>query len=630
MTRLESHHAYVRRMRMRRRQMLRAVAMGGSLGLVSFLSACAGGPAPSPTPAPTQAGAPAAATPTAAPTSAAAPTPTSAAPTATATPQVTPAPAGQAKGGAAPLAGALHLFLQGEADTIDPGRASFVQEIEIVMRVFSNLYTFDSKAQLVPDQADGMPQVSPDGKTITVKLKKGLTWSDGKPLTAKDFVYGVKRQLNPAVAGDYAFTLYVLEGGEKYNTADPKKTSPDDLKKLRDAVGVSAPDDTTIVYKLTSPAPWFLSVLATWNGLPVREDLVTQGGAPEDNQDWTSDPKRYIGNGPYVLTKHENGVQYVFEANPRYVRGEPPIKTVQYAIIDDITVAFTAYKAGNIDVIGAAGSYVNPQVKSAIDADPQLQKEFVVVPGSGTSYIGFNTKLAPFDNIKVRQAFSAALDRETMANKVFKGLALPAYQFLPPNFPGHYEDITLQKFDPEAAKKLLADAGYPNGQGLPPIKFTFANTDTNKLISTAAQAMFKQYLNVNITLEPVEPKAFSALTKKQETTPQMFRLGWLQDYPDPQDWYSTVFRSDSTVSHTGWKNDDFDNLTKQADVELDPKKRDDLYRKAADILNKETPVAFNYHYVAAYLIKPRVQGYKADPFEYFFGQHSLYDMKLTS
>ncbi|HLG51986.1 MAG TPA: ABC transporter substrate-binding protein, partial [Chloroflexota bacterium] len=264
MTRPESHRAYVRRMRMRRRQMLRAVAMGGSLGLISFLSACAGGPAPSPTPAPTQAGAPAAATPTAAPTSAAAPTPTSAAPTATATPQVTPAPAGQAKGGAAPLAGALHLFLQGEADTIDPGRASFVQEIEIVMRVFSNLYTFDSKAQLVPDQADGMPQVSPDGKTITVKLKKGLTWSDGKPLTAKDFVYGVKRQLNPAVAGDYAFTLYVLEGGEKYNTADPKKTSPDDLKKLRDAVGVSAPDDTTIVYKLTSPAPWFLSVLATW------------------------------------------------------------------------------------------------------------------------------------------------------------------------------------------------------------------------------------------------------------------------------------------------------------------------------------------------------------------------------
>src|SRR5262249_50731110 len=147
------------------------------------------------------------------------------------------------------MAGALHLNLGTDTDTIDPGRASFVHEIEIVMRVYSNVYTFDAKAQLVEDLATGMPQVSSDGKTITVKLKPGLTWSDGKPLSAKDFVYGAKRQLSPIVAGDYAFTLYALEGGEKYNEADPKATSAADLQKLRDAVGISAPDDTTIVYK---------------------------------------------------------------------------------------------------------------------------------------------------------------------------------------------------------------------------------------------------------------------------------------------------------------------------------------------------------------------------------------------
>jgi oligopeptide transport system substrate-binding protein len=624
-------------MRLRRRQMLKAAALGGSVGMVAFLNACASQPAASPTAAPAAPAAPAAAptntpaaaaptaTPAAAaPTATAAAQPTTAAPTATTAAAPTATPAASMTGAAA-VAGALLLNLGGENDTIDPGRASFVNEIEIVMRVFSNAYTFDSKAQLVLDQAAAMPDISADGKTITVKLKPGLTWSDGKPLSAKDFVYGAQRQLSPIVAGDYAFTLYALEGAEKYNGADPKATSAADLQKMRDAVGISAPDDTTIVYKLADPAPWFLSVLATWNGLPVRQDLITQGGAAEDNQDWTNDPARYIGNGPYRMTKHESGVQYVFESNPKYVRGEPPIKTVQFFEIKDNAVAFQAYKAGQLD-----RTTVGPLIIDAVKADPQLSKEFVKVGGSCSFYLGFNNTIPPFDNIKVRQAFSMAIDRQTLADQVFKGLALPADQFLPPSFPGHYDDIPPQKFDAAGAAKLLADAGFPGGKGLPPIKFTFSSSDTNKLVSQATQAMVQQALGVQITLDPVDPKAFTALTKKQETVPQMFRLGWCQDYPDPQDWYSTVFQSSSTATHTGWKNDKFDQLTKQADIETDPKKRDDMYRQAAIILNTETPVAFSWFDTAAFLIKPRVQGMKVDPFEYFVGQHSLYDLKLGS
>jgi len=627
-----SHSAYVERMRMRRRQMLKAFAATGSIGLVSFLTACSNSQAPAPTQAPASAAttAPAATqAPAAAQASAATQAPAvTQAPAATSAAAPTTAPA--AAGAAQALAGALHLNEVTEPDTMDPGRASFIGEIEIVMRVFSNSYTFDSKASLVQDQAAADPQVSADGKTITVKLKPGLIWSDGKPLTAKDWVYGALRQLNPVVAGDYAFTLYALEGAEKYNTADPKKVAAADLKKLRDAVGVSAPDDTTIVYKLTDPAPWFLSVLATWNGLPVRQDLIEQGGAAEDNQDWTKDPARYIGNGAYILAKHEPSVQFVFNSNPKYVRGEPPIKTVQYYMIKDNTVAFNAYKAGNLDVMDGRLLGVGPLIKPAVDADATLKKEFSVSPGSCTFYIGFNTTLKPFDNVKVRQAFAAAFDRKTFAEQVEKGLALPADQFLPPGFPGNYSDIPTQKFDPPTAQKLLADAGFAGGAGLPPIKFTFSNTDTNKLIAQAAQAMFQQNLSVNIQLDPVEPTAFSALTKKQATVPQMFRLGWCQDYPDPQDWYSTVFQSASTVSHTGWKNADFDKLTQQADIETDPKKRDGMYRQAATLLNQEAPVLFTHYDVDALLIKPIVQGYKPDPFENYFGQHSLYQMKLGS
>jgi oligopeptide transport system substrate-binding protein len=612
-------------MKLRRRQMLQAAAASGSVGLLSFLTACSrtptASPAASPTSPPAQAIAPA--NPTAQ---------TSAQPTPVPTIQVTATPTSLPQSsfttGASPVAGALHLNLASEPDEMDPSRASFVGEIEVVMRVFSNLYTFNEKAQLVPDQAESLPQVSPDGKSIAVKLKKGLVWSDGKPLKAADFVYGAKRQLNPVLAGDYAFTLYALEGGQAYNTADPKKTSPADLQKLRDAVGVSAPDDQTIIYKLVAPAPWFLSVLATWNGLPIREDVVTAGGKTEDSRDWIK-PGTYIGNGPYVLKTHDPGVQMVFESNPKYVRGEPPIKTVQYYMIKDVTVAFAAYQAGNLDAIGPQILPVSPLIKPSIDGDPTLKEQFQIVSGSSTFYLGFNTKLAPFDNVKVRQAFAAAFDRDTFARDVMKGLALPADQFMPTGFPGHYDDIPVQKFDPAAAKKLLADAGYPDGKGLPEIKASYADTDTNRLIMTAAAAMFQQNLGVKVTLDPIDPKAFSGLLKKQETTPQMYRLGWNQDYPDPQDWYSTVFQSTSTVSHTGWSNKQFDTLTEQADVEIDPKKRDQLYAQAAGILDTEAPVVFTHYAAAPLLLKPRVQGYKLDPFEYFFGQHSLYAMKLT-
>jgi len=624
-----SHRTYVQRMKLRRRQMLGAVAAGGSLGLLSFLTACSSAPAATPTTAPAAPAAPTAAS--AQPTAAASQATAAPAAQATTAPtaQPTTAPQSQVSTGASPVAGALLLNVGSEPDEMDPGRVSFVNEIELVMRVFSNSYTFNEKAQLVPDQAESAPQVASDGKTITVKLKKGLVWSDGKPLKASDFVYGALRQLNPALAGEYAFTLYALEGGQAYNTADPKKTSPADLQKLRDAVGVSAPDDQTIVYKLVAPSPWFLSVLATWNGLPVRQDLITAGGKTEDSRDWIK-PGTYIGNGPYVLKTHDQGLQFVFESNPKYVRGEPPVKTVQYFMIKDVTVAFAAYKAGNLDAIGPQILPVNPLIKPAIDNDPTLKQQFQITSGSATFYIGFNTKLKPFDNVKVRQAFAAAFDRDTFAKDVMKGLALPADQFLPPGFPGHYSDIPVQKYDPAAAKKLLSDAGYPDGKGLPEIKATYGASDTNKLIMTAAAAMFQQSLGVKVTLDPIDLKAFSGLVKKPETTPQMFRLGWSQDYPDPQDWYSTVFQSSSTVSHTSWSNAQFDTLTKQADVEIDPKKRDQLYSQAAGILDTEAPVAFTHYTTAPLLLKPRVQGYKLDPFEYFFGQHSLYTMKLTS
>ena len=476
----EIHGDYVQRMQLRRRQVMKAFALGGSAGVATFLlNSCANTPAPTPTTAAAPTAAPAATTapapttaaasptvaaqPTAAATTAAAtPTAAAAAATATTAPAATPAAAGTAL--PTTLSDAFRMNLGSENDTNDPGRASFVNEIEVVMRVFSNSYTFDAKANLVNDQADSAPQLSADGKTITVKLKSGLVWSDGKPLTAKDWVYGTLRQLSPVVAGDYAFTLYPLVGAEEYNGADPSKTDAAGLKKLRDAVGISAPDATTIVYKLKEATPWFLQVLATWNGLPVRQDIIKAGGKPEDNQDWIT-PANYIGNGPYKMTVHDPNVQYVFESNDKYVRGAPPLKKVQMLMIPDTTVALAAYKAGNLDRAAVGALTVD-----AVTKDATLSKEYQKVAGNCTFYLGFNTTLKPFDDMKVRQAFSYAFDRKTFVDQVLKGLGLPATQFLPPDFPGllqgdHAPGIRRGQGEAAALRRRVRERpGAPAGQ----------------------------------------------------------------------------------------------------------------------------------------------------------------------
>ncbi len=621
---------------LRRRDFVKVLAGGGAM--MGLLAACGGSTADT-TAAPTAASAatkPAAAA-TTAPTTGAAAAAATTAPTAGATAATTtaataaattaPTAAAAAKPTAKPTAppatsikDALKLNLGNEPDTIDPQKASFVAEIEIIMRVFSNLLTFDSAGKLVPEMAAEMPQVAPDGKTYTFKLRDGLKYSDGQPLAAKNFVYAWQRHMDPALAGEYAFTGYSITGAQEYNTADPKKVSKEDLAKMRDAIGVKAPDDKTVVFSLKEASPWFLSVLATWCGVPSRQDLVEKGG-----EKWT-EPATFVGNGPYVMKTWDHQSQFVFDANPNYYKGAPPISKVQFLMINEPAVAFAAYQNGDLDVFG----YAKEQLK-AIDADPNLSKQKVTGPGTCSYYMGFNNKKAPFDNPKVRQAFSLAVDRKAFVKDILADIGIPANQFLPDKLPGHYADLkdTFQKSDAVQGKKLLEDAGFPGGKGLPEIKWTYGASARTQTRVEALSGQIKDVLGITIALDPVDPKSYTALVKKPETTPPLFLLGWCQDYPDPQDWYTTVFKSDATVTHVGWKNDQFDKLVTAADHELDPAKRETGYKQAAQILNDDVPVAFLWYGQTASLIKPGLTGYQVDPTEYFFGQHRLYEMKYS-
>jgi oligopeptide transport system substrate-binding protein len=304
--------------------------------------------------------------------------------------------------------------------------------------------------------------------------------------------------------------------------------------------------------------------------------------------------KEYKGDQGWTLVANEN-----------YRLGPPKIKELRANIITDSAVAFQSYKKGELDYVAVA-----PEDYATAKSDPVLSKELVEVAGSCNFYLGFNTQKPPFDNIKVRQAFAYAFDRQDYVTNVVQGLGSVALSFIPPDRPGYAPDIQMYQFDAAKAKATLAEAGYPDGAGLPEIKLTYSSTPRNKTRMEWVQNQIKTNLGINATLDPVESKAYTSLVKDPATTPQLFYLGWCQDYPDPQDWLSLVFQSTSTVTHVGWKNADFDRITAEADVEQDQAKRLDLYHQAQEILVREAPAVFIYWDSSPWLIKPYIQGMK--------------------
>jgi oligopeptide transport system substrate-binding protein len=601
--------------------------------IVPLLAACGGSTT---TPPAAATSAPAAEAPTAAP-AAEAPTAAPAAEAPTAAPAAdAPTAAAEPAAGTSANAkpGILRINHGSENDNNDPQQASFVGEIQWIMLNWQALMTFDLKMNPIPGQAEKV-DVSADGKMYTFHLRPNAKFSNGDPLTAKNYEYAWKRLADPELAGQYQFIgCDVIKGFTEYavttcaDKTGATKTITEaqglDLPTLREGVGVKAVDDNTLTIELVNPAPFFLSMAALWIGVPVREedaqnvtDLVT--GVPE----------HYIGNGPFMLTEHEQGTKAVWEANPNYQGPLGPIKLkgIEMAMISESAVAFQAYKNGELDIGGVAAEDL-----AAVKSDPVLSKEYIVSPGSCTFYLGFNTVKPPFDNIKVRQAFAQAFDREAWVRDVFQGLALPTQTFIPPGFPG-YEASDQWAFNPDAAKKTLADAGFADVSKLPPIKLTFSSSARNKVRFEWVANQLKQNLGIDAQLDPVDPTAYTALVKEPETTPQMFYLGWCADYPDPQDWLTLVFKTGgSAAGRLSWSNKEFDDLVTKADVEPDTAKRAELYSKAQTLLIEQAPVAFTSNDVVPSLIKPYVKGVTKDtitPLDYIPGFFNLKELDVA-
>lgn len=487
----------------------------------------------------------------------------------------------------------LTFNLVQEPKSIDPNLTNAVIEATIVLNTFEGLTKLGPNDAPLPGVAEKW-DISKDGLVYTFHLRKNAKWSNGDPVTAQDFEFSWKRALDPKSAAEYAYQLYYLKNGEAYNTK--KITDPEQ-------VGVKAKDDHTLVVTLEGPCAYFLSLGYFPTLAPIHRKTVQAN--PEK---WTLDPKTYISNGPFKLTKWVHNERMEFEPNPNYWDKKiVKLKKLTFLMVEEQSTSLTMFESGQIDLLDDNG-ISRPEI-------PRLQASGALKfnPYLGTYYYMFNTKKSPTDKLKVRQALNLAIDRSQIVKFITKAGETPATAYVPNGIP----DATPDKFfrsvggsffkdnDLATAKKLLAEAGYPDGKGFPAIEILYNTHEMHKQIAEAIQEMWKKNLGINVTLTNQEWSVYMT-TRKALSYNGVARAGWIGDYVDPMT-FIDMWTTGSGNNQSGWSNAKYDELVKVAKLSGDPKVRMKAMHDAEVILMAEMPIAPIYFYTKPFLARDWVK-----------------------
>jgi oligopeptide transport system substrate-binding protein len=493
-----------------------------------------------------------------------------------------------------------------EFASLDPHFSSFAQDISLHRMLWRGLYSLDIDNQLVFDAngiAAGEPEISEDGLMVTVTLNAGLTWSDGDDLTAEDYVAGIIRTCNPVNAGQYQYVLVNIVGCDEFYTADP---AVDDLPALQDAVGVTAVDDLTIQFSLIEPQPTFPILLALWMTFPVPAHLDRFATATaEAPGDWGTDPAGLVYNGPYMLTSYTQQDNATLEPNPNWSGLiKPTLDQLTIRFIDDNSVANNAYRNDELQY-----SFVDTaQLATIPDEFGDEYVKFLLPSTRGLQIQLANETLADLD---VRLALAKAIDRETMVEVVVQGANEPTTSWIPEvtsGVPiGTFDEVI--GFDPEAAQQHLADAGFPGGEGFPTLTILVGDTPAARATAEFLQQNFADILGITVEIEVVD-----AATRSTRFTEEQFDLfpgGWIQDYPDPENWILGQYDTEGTLNHYNCSNPDIDALVEQARFNTNNEERIEQYREIeALIVENVCGIAPYWHENNHHLVKPEVCGMK--------------------
>lgn len=558
---------------------------------------------------------------------------TTATPTPDANPETsgTPAP----EGTPAPSAGGpfeITLNIASEPQSIDPALNSAVDGAIMLGHMFEGLMKWKdsgvetpgadgtcTNAELTEGQAESYEKVVNDDGTVTYtfKIRSDARWSDGKPVTAGDFVYSWQRLVTPETAADYNYMIDSVVNANEIMAGDMDPTE----------LAVSAPDDSTFVVTLTSDLPYFLEVCAFPATFPVRQDVTTkEDGTPNDQ--WTFDVASYLSNGPYKLTAWNHNSEIVMEPNEQYydVANLGPDK-ITFKLMDDQNAMLSGFNSGELDFIEDVPQAELPSLIASGDLK--------IVDYIGTYYVCYQTQKAPFDDPRVRQAFTLAVNRTFIVDKVTQAGQVPANGFVPAGVydaagstgddfrtvGGAYYSIEgdadySYEANCEKARELLAEAGYPNGENFPVVEYLYNTSDAHKAVAEALQNMWETELGVKVTLNNQEWAVF--LQTRKDGNYSIARNGWIADYNDPMS-FLDMWLTGGGNNDAQYANADYDAKIQEAKNTTDPAARMKLMHEAENIImGQDWALNPLYFYTQKYMLSDRVGGMFYTPLGYFF------------
>ena len=487
--------------------------------------------------------------------------------------------------------GILHFGNGTEPQGLDPHVVTGIPEHHIVSALFEGLavknpYNLESEPGVALRW-----DISNDGRTVTFYLNPEARWSNGDPMTAEDYVWSWQRALNPAMGNQYAYMLYPVKNAEAFATG-----------KLTDftQVGIQALDDHTLQVSLNAPTPYFIQLMDHYSTFAVHRPTIEKFGKATDRFTRWTRVENIVGNGPFVLSEWKlNRRISVTKSDTYWDRDNVKLNGIVYYPTENISSEERMFRVGQLHTSNAIPLDKIP-VYRAMDNSP-----YVNAPYLGTYYYLLNINQPPLDDVRVRQALAMAIDRQKMISTVMHSAYVPAYSITPPDTLG-YNPPRLFDHDVSKAQALLRDAGYPNGEGWPGLELVYNTSESHRKVAVALQQMWKDALNIEITLTNQEWKVY--LDSVDQMNFQMARRGWIGDYVDANN-FLDLFLCAGGNNNTGFCDPAYDDMIlHQAPQATTREARYAIFHKAETLLMEQMPIIPIYTYTSSHLIHPSVKG----------------------